>query len=545
MPMFSRLIPILLVISGTLFANEADRVIVVVNSNDPGSLEIAEHYVSKRGIPAENIVRIAASTKETISVQEYVDTVYNPLLGQLIESGWIEGARSRSADHIGRYRMAIAMHKISYLVTTRGVPLRITNAPELLEPGTEKLQDILKVNRGSVDSDLAVMAVPGGLPLTSLLKNPYFQNPNPSDQDKSTVLRVCRLDGISVESVKRLVDRSIEAERIGLRGRAYIDIGGPHATGDEWFQLAADLAKAAHFDTTIETSKRPMDERDRLDAPAIYMGWYRAHAIGPWRQARWDVPAGAIGFHLHSFSATTVRTPNKGWVGPFIEQGYCATIGNVWEPYLEFTHRPQLLLQHLLSGRTFGEAAAYSYPVTSWMGIAVGDPLYRPFALGLDAQLKLKDEPMSAYVALREINRVEAADGAKAAVAYARSQFMQNPSLAMAFRLAQLHDQAGEGSKAVEALKVIRYIDYFAVEERVLVSEIANLLSKHGEHRMAYEVYAKLLAERNLPKALRIQLLDRGSKIAMAAGETNVGSQWTMKARQLKQPPAKKKPANG
>ena len=189
------------------------------------------------------------------------------------------------------------------------------------------------------------------------------------------MLRVCRLDGITVAAVKRLIDRTLEAERIGLRGRAYIDIGGPHPAGDDWFQAAAERVQGAHFDTTIERSKRPMDDRDRLDAPAIYMGWYRRHAIGPWRQPRWEVPPGAIGFHLHSFSATTLRSPNKGWVGPLVEQGYAATIGNVWEPYLEFTHRPQLLLQHLLQGGTFGAAAAYSYPVTSWMGIAVGDRL--------------------------------------------------------------------------------------------------------------------------------------------------------------------------
>lgn len=543
--MLIRLLLCLLTLSLPLMAGEAERVVVVVNSNDPGSLQIAEHYVAARGIPVENIIPIATSTKETVSVREYVDTIYNPLLGALVEKGWIEGARSRTADPIGRYRMSLSLHQISYLVTTRGVPLRIDNAPELMEPGTENLQEILKVNRGSVDSDLAVMAVPATLPLTSLVKNPYFQNLNPSEQDQSTVLRVCRLDGITVDSVIRLIDRSLEAERVGLRGRAYLDIGGPHETGDQWFSEVAELLKASYFDTTIEKTKRPMDDRDRLDAPAIYMGWYRPNVIGPWRQQRWDVPVGAIGFHLHSFSATTVRQANKGWVGPLVEQGYCATVGNVYEPYLEFTHRPQLLLQHLMRGGTFGEAAAFSYPVASWMGIAVGDPLYRPFAQGLKAQLKMMTEPMSAYVALREINRIVRVDGSGAAISYARSQFLQNPSLALAYRLAQLHDQAGQGREAVEALKVIRYIDYFAKEERVLVSQIADMLNKHGESRMAFDVYAKLNAERNLPKSLRLRFLENGSKVAMAAGETTVGSQWTMKARQLKQPPVKQQLTKG
>lgn len=535
------LVSLLFVFALSLQANEADRVVVVVNSNDPGSQEIADYYVATRGIPTENIVAIATSTEETVSVREYVDTIYNPLVGQLLEKGFIRGARSQTADPIGRYRLSLSMHEISYLVTTRGVPLRISNAPELMEPGSDNLQDILRVNCGSVDSELAVMAVPGELPLASLLNNPFFENENPSEADQSTVLRVSRLDGISVDGVKRLIDRSLEAERNGLCGRAYFDLGGPHKTGDQWFRQAVEHAESAYFDTTVETSRRAMDDRDRLDAPAIYMGWYRPHVIGPWRQSRWEVPAGAIGFHLHSFSATTIRQPRKGWVGPLVEQGYCATIGNVYEPYLEFTHRPQLLLEQLLRGKTFGEAVAYSYPVASWMGIAVGDPLYRPFARDLQSQVEGSDQTVDTYVTLREINRLLKTSDNAAAIAYARRQFMQNPSLALAYRLGQLHDQAEQTREAVEALKMIRYVDRFAKEERVLVSRIADLLRKHGETQLAYDVYVKLNAERNLPKWLQVRLLENGSKAAMAAGETSVGSAWVMQARQLRQPPSKKK----
>lgn len=519
-------------------ASEAGRVVLLVNSNVPESMEVARHYVSRRAIPEENIISLPMPVEETVSVRQYVDSIYNPLLAVLKDKGWVKGVRSHRPDHVGRRRMSICLHDIAYLVTTYGVPLRINNDPELLEPGVAEQSAILQVNRGSVDSELAVMAIPEPLPLASLVRNPYFEKKLISTQDAGGYIRVCRLDGPSAGAVKKLIDRSIEAEQSGLRGRAYFDIGGPHKQGDAWFNAAADLAEAAFFDMDVETSRRGMDHRDRLDAPAIYMGWYRNKAYGPWAEARWEVPPGALAFHLHSFSATTVRSRSKAWVGPLVAQGYCMTIGNVFEPYLEFTHRPQLLLEHLLSGASFGEAAAYSYPVASWMGIAVGDPLFRPFAVSLEKQLEADPEGVLApYAHLRQINRLEKADGRGAALQYARSRFLKAPSLPLAYKLASLHVAAGNPEKAVEALKFIRFLRFFSKEERILVKKMADLLHQNGESQLAFDLYEKLLADPALSKNLQIALLTDGSEVAAAAGETMTGAKWSSKALQLKQPP--------
>ena len=85
--------------------------------------------------------------------------------------------------------------------------------------------------------------------------------------------------------------------------------------------------------------------------------------------------------HIHSYSATTLRNRDTGWSGPFVARGVTATVGNVFEPYLQLTHRPDLLLRALVRGATFGDAACYAQPALSWQVIAIGDPLYRPFAV--------------------------------------------------------------------------------------------------------------------------------------------------------------------
>ena len=73
--------------------------------------------------------------------------------------------------------------------------------------------------------------------------------------------------------------------------------------------------------------------------------------------------------------------------GLLVACGVAATVGNVFEPYLQLTHRPDLLLRALVRGHNFGDAAYYALPVLSWQAIALGDPLYRPFRVTLDDQL--------------------------------------------------------------------------------------------------------------------------------------------------------------
>ena len=527
-----------------LTAGEADHVVVLVNANDSDSADVAKYYTEKRGIPAENIITLKMPTKETVTVREFVDTIYNPLLNALIDEKWMTAVKATGRDIVGRERVSIATHRISYLVTTRGVPLRIANDPALLETNLGQLPKQFQVNNGSVDGELALLASPANLPMTAFVPNPLFSNLEPTRLDAKRVIRVSRLDGPSVESVTRLIDRSLQAEAEGLMGRAYFDIGGPHAKGDEWMNAAGDLAVKAFFDTDFEKTKRAMDGRDRYDAPAIYMGWYRQNAYGPWRAAKWSVPPGAIGFHLHSFSATTVRSTSKGWLGAFVGQGYCATVGNVYEPYLEYTHHPHKLLGALLDGHTFGEAVMFSNPALSWQGVAIGDPLYRPFKVGLDAQLKdSMENPFSAYLCLRQINRLEAEGSGDEALAFARTQFMRQPSLPLAYKLAKLYSADGERKKAVEALKVVRYMTVFSSEEIVLAEKIADFFSKHGEGELALDVYKKLIEQSGKDKALRIVLLEGGSKVALSQGQASLASNWTLTARKLKQPAATKKKA--
>lgn len=513
------------------------RVVILANSNDLDSLKIAKYYAQKRSIPEANIISLAMPITETIKLQEYIDMIHRPLFEALVAGDWIQAVRSGQLDSYGRDVLLAAVHQISYLVTVRGVPLRISNDIDLIEPESSKIPSQFRVNCGSVDGELALLAIAERLSMTGFIANPYFEKLMPSSRDLSFGIRVSRLDGPTLKSVYNLIDSSIEAEKNGLRGRAYFDTGGPHELGDKWIDTARKYVIDEYYDTDTEDTKRKIDARDRLDAPAIYMGWYSTSAYGPWLNSNRNVPAGSIGFHLHSFSASTVRSLKKRWLGPLIEQGYCATFGNVYEPYLQFTHRPDLFMEMLLKGSSFGEAIAYCTPRWSWMAVAIGDPLYRPFNVNLDKQLDLIDgTKRSAYVVLRELLRLEREASEEVALNFAKEQFIKKPSLVLSYSLAQLYQKCGESENALEVLKLIRFISVFSIDERVLAQKIADLLHQLGNSDLAFTVYVKLINSNDNPKPLKLQLLESGALLARSIGNLEQAEQWSLLVNQLKLP---------
>lgn len=516
----------------------AEEMVVVVNRQAADSLEIGQYYARQRGIPESNIVQLDAPTEETITIAQYAETIANPLLDAMLEKGWVTGVKASSKDRYGRERLSVSIHQIPYVVLIKGVPLRIANNPELLEASAANLPKQFRVNNGSVDGEIALLLAPPNTSMTALIPNPYFEKSSISPDAANRILRVSRLDGPTRANVIQLIDRTLEAEKIGLMGRAYVDTGGPHKKGDEWIRSAGEMLEAAHFDMDFETTRRSLDYRDRFDAPAIYLGWYRSKAYAQWSAPSWPVPPGAIGFHLHSFSGTSVRS-TKTWLGAFVAQGYCATVGNVYEPYLEYTHRPQILLAHLMAGGNFGDAVARSMPSLSWQSVAIGDPLYRPFKLSLSEQLENSQEArFGAYASIREMNRLLSEEESAKAIAFGRKQFVSQPSLALAYRLAQLYVADGKNSEAVEVLRIIRYISKFASDEYVLVQKIANLLHQQGESELALSLYQNILKERNLSKELKISLYEGGEPIATACGEYSLASRWHLEASNLKMPPS-------
>jgi uncharacterized protein (TIGR03790 family) len=428
------------------------RVVILANASSEDSLKLARHYAEKRGIPVENIVALPMTMAETVSWREFIDTVYQPLQDALVSRGWIEATGSALKDSVGRKKYAILGHRMSYLVTCRGVPLRVEHDEALyaeVKPFTSAVA--FRTNRGAVDAELALVAR-SGYSINAYIPNPLFQKDRPTVLDQNKVVKVSRLDGPGLEVAMALVDHAVEAERRGLIGRAYVDIGGPHPEGDQWMEAVVKQLTALDFDMSVDRESWTIPGDARFDAPALYFGWYSSQVVGPFTRAGFKFPAGAVALHIHSFSAETLNTSEMHWCGPLVARGVTATFGNVYEPYLTFTHHPHLVLRALARGETLGEAAFYALRALSWQCVVIGDPLYRPFKVTFAEQWAKRGELPDAffpYVILREARRLESGGQPEQALAVLREAQKERPGLAvLESALAErAKDNAADGAK--------------------------------------------------------------------------------------------------
>jgi uncharacterized protein (TIGR03790 family) len=515
--------------------NLAARVILVANSDDPGSLRIAQHYAEVRGVPAANIIALKMPLSEAITWSEFLATVWHPLLEALVSARWIDATPMSLSDAVGRRKYAPFSHRIAALVVCRGVPLKISHDAQLFSevpPYTKRTE--FRTNAGAVDAELSLLAQPN-YAINAFVPNPLFQNEHPK-LELGQVVKVSRLDGPTVEDANALVDRAVTAERTGLLGRAYVDIANRDRTGDVWLESAAAKLAELGFDLTVDRDSATMPATARFDAPAIYFGWYTGDINGPFTLPGFRFPPGSIALHIYSFSAATLRTTNTGWVGPLVARGVTATFGNVFEPYLQFTHRPDLLLRALARGASLAEAAYFSLPVLSWQAVLIGDPLYRPFAVSLADQMKdLKQLPpnLAGYAVVREMRRLEAGGQRAEAIAAGISAQRERPSLAVAIALAQALRESGEPDAAANALGFVPLLKSLDASEWAIAREAAQLLEHCGRPMRALDVWRTLFAVAALPRELRVAWLPEAVKTARATGDHSQAAAWEKQLSEL------------
>ncbi len=518
-------------------AAEAGRIVLVANAAETDSIALAGHYARARGVPVENIIALPMPVEETITWRAFVDAIHNPLQEELVKGGWIDAAPPTLADAIGRNRIAPLSHRISYLVLLRGVPLRIAHDHERVDKEAARIPERLRTSQASVDGELALLASAPGT-VSGPAPNPLFRVKEPGAIALSSVVRVARIDGPSPGDCIQMIDTAIAVERAGLAGRAYVDAGGPHAAGDRWLGAVAETARAMDFDVDAHAARGVMESWMRCDAPALYFGWHARDLAGPFRLPGFRFAPGAIAMHIHSFSARAVRSDSAGWCGPLVARGAAATVGNVFEPYLEFSHRPDLLIEALAQGRTWGEAGYYALPALSWQAVLIGDPLYRPFAVSLDGQLERIEsiEPaLRPHVWIREYNRRartgSQADAARWLAGVGVGERGHAPVLAL--RLFDHLRENGPPGAARPMLEDFLLDRPWKPQEFALVLAAADCFTALGDHREALSLFDRLLSMPEFDDSWKRHALPRGIASATAAGDAARQTAWSEQLRQL------------
>lgn len=384
-------------------ALEPHEILVLANKRSSASLRIADYYAEKRQIPRSNLLYVSTVQRETCSRKAYEQEIEGPVKKYLkgVVPHWrircillVYGIPLRIAPPVdgdalngpagAENKQSRSDHETVSSDTHKSLTTRTKTENEKKQTPNQKIDRDLWA---SVDSEIALIRAPR-YALGGWVQNPYFVGfkIDTSAPDRNAVLMVSRLDASSESIVKRMIDDALEAEANGLNGTAYFDARWPDAPGKPSGGYALYDRSIHRAAASIEKSKKlavVLDHQKDLFGPgqcpdaALYCGWY---SLGKYVDA-FSWRRGAVGYHIASSECTTLK--NNGstvWCKKMLEDGVCATIGPVGEPYVQGFPLPALFFRFLVDrGLTLAESYLLSLPYLSWKMVLVGDPLYRPF----------------------------------------------------------------------------------------------------------------------------------------------------------------------
>lgn len=365
--------------AGTSFATSQgpaialpERVLVVYNTNVLASLEVADYYVTKRGIPPANKCAISPSDNASADWTDFETNVRTPIKSCL---------------------NAVGKDRILYIVFSWQTPYRIVNVPTtagrelraldqfIADIWNDQVADVTKITNHSY---FAAAQSQGKVYLPFVALADYRKQPG-----AQLLYAVWRLDTATADLAKGLVDKALQAEASGLQGQGCFDrrFGAANKLEDWNYGVGDwDVFRAADFAKTIGlfvTEDEQEAEFGTAPAPlrgenvALYAGWYSYNNYND----AFSWATGAIGFHLDSGSALDPRS-GANWSANALQRGITVTSGAVNEPYLEGLPHADGVLRNLFEGANVGDAFLRNTAFLQWMVINLGDPLYRPFAGG-------------------------------------------------------------------------------------------------------------------------------------------------------------------
>jgi len=383
---------------------DPQKIYLAVNRDNPNSRKTAEFYCKLRNVPLSNILELDAGNSGHITRAHYINKIENPIVRELVARGAVKAISIGRKDSYGRDEYLYTSHNVDFIIMCF-MPWGIISSVKDSNP--------VKTDAASVDSEISARFLTQQT-LSGACKNPLYKNFSSSDLAKAYgVLRVARLDGKSFESAKGMLLSAAEAERMGVRGRGYIDMSKKMRMGDDWLAHCAEFIKSAGYDISVDVIPELFDFSTRYDAMLFYFGWYAHNPKFFFNEKNFRLAPGAIALHIYSFSASQLRS-RKDWTGMFIDAGAAQTFGNVYEPFLGMTQNPIVLMTAFSKGLCAGEAAYASVPFLSWQTLWLGDPLYLPYRVPLDEQIKIlesgKADEYSQYAIIRQMN-ILVADG--------------------------------------------------------------------------------------------------------------------------------------
>ena len=314
-----------------------EDVLLITNNQSSVSLQIGEYFHNMRNVSYR--FNISTPEVETITCETFTNDIRTPIETYITNNN-LEDV-------------------INYFVTTKGVPLRISDG------------------QSSVDSELtliltsrtAYICVPG-----SRSNNPYYERYNNFTNVYYDMYITTRLTGYDYNNVTALLDRGVfDWENI----KYVLDQDpGNYVAGNGWMASANtninNKGQLTKFDETETYLKNQLNVFG-------YCSWGsndgNVNSIESIPNNQWR--DGALAETFVSTSARSFNYPpsyGQSLIADLIDEGVTGVSGNVYEPYLSGSTHPEIVFPRYIDGFNLAESYYMANDYLSWMKVIVGDP---------------------------------------------------------------------------------------------------------------------------------------------------------------------------
>ncbi len=356
-------------IAAPVYALDSSNVLVLYNPASPESVQIADYYAQVHpGV--QQLALSGVPTTEDVGWDVYLNTIRPQVVSALTPS-------------------------VDCIVTTKGLPLRITNPKvgggswNVYSSLESELTRVDTINSRTLMGNQGYMlpAQWGGNPLAL---NTYYYADRAFHYDTEGFRLAARLDGFTVADVTAAIDRAQKAV-VGRPGYTILlddDPDAPGAAADSMENLVSNVLvprNVPHVYDQTDTFVREVDGRvSGYVSHGIYGGASGDYLANPTTGLDITPAAGAVFHTYESYNAYTFD-PNavggmpmrQGLIAEWLAMGGSAGVGHVQEPgvsQMSITNEDRMF-QMLLDGYTWAEAAWNATRQLSFVNTVVGDPL--------------------------------------------------------------------------------------------------------------------------------------------------------------------------
>ena len=323
----SLILLVVLLLPGLAVALGPAQLGVIVNTRDPLSVAVAEYYVEKRSIPAENVIRVS----------------FTPITNNLTRARF-DLIKAQVDEQTGPQIEAYAI--------TWTAPYRV---------------DCMSITTAFTFGFDPTFCTEGCNPTR---RNPYFNSSAVFPHGSLAIRPTMSIAATSFEQAKALIDRGVASDGTKPSGTAYLAVtSGARNVRSALYPLAE---KTAGKRLPVRQIEGPLT--DANDVLFYFIGLPQVEGL-----ETLQFQPGAIADHLTSFGGNLLGNGQMS-VLRWLEAGATGSYGTVVEPcnLLEKFPNPAVVMNRYLRGETLIEAYWKSVLMPG-QGIFVGEPLAAPF----------------------------------------------------------------------------------------------------------------------------------------------------------------------